>query len=135
MVVLLVILGILVIYMFSCFIAIPIVKKRKFFARHMIIGFETDENIEVVKKIAQDIYHNKQLPENDIYKINIEEGEVKVENKKVEVIYNGNEHFVTNKAFSEESAVFCVGLEIFCLLAPFIIFLSLFIFLIIGYKI
>lgn len=132
MVVLLFILGM---YIISCIISIPIVKKRKFVAKQMIIGKETTENIETIKEIAKNIYYNKQLPKNDIYKINIEEGKVSVGNDKVDIIYNGNEHFIINKAFSEKSAVFFVGLYISGLLSLFISVLILFTFLWIGFKI
>ena len=109
-------------YVVSCIISIPIVKKRILFAKKMNIGRETEEKINEIKEVALNIYNTHVIPLDCKYNIKIEGENVKVSNNKVEVIFNGSKYMIIDEVFSETTAILIGGLYILSLF----IFLSLF---------
>lgn len=105
------------IYGICYLIALPIAKRRKLWARRMIIGKDSEERQEELRNIARDIILEKKIPDE------LEDVEVTISKERNKIAYvsmktkktiltlkPGGETIITNKGFSEKGAVAVVAL-------------------------
>lgn len=123
-------------YAISYFPAKYMVKKRILLAKKFLIGQETPEKIELLKKIATEALNKNTIDikllkkENCTVSTTVQFGEismVEVENElvKIFVYANGTEH-VSHKAFSEKGGTRITALYLVALLFIAFVFCALF---------
>lgn len=105
------------IYGICYLIALPIAKRRKLWARRMVIGKDSDERQEELRNIARDIILEKKIPDEmeDTQATIIKEGNkitcVRMETEKtILTLKPGGETSITNNGFSEKGAAAIVAL-------------------------
>lgn len=98
-------------YFVSYLIALPITKRRKLWAKRMVIGKDSEERQEELRNIARDIILEKKIPDEmeDAQVTIIKEGDkitcVRMETKKtILTLKQGGETSILNKGFSEKGA-------------------------------
>lgn len=122
-------------YLGCYLIALPITKRRKLWARRMVIGKDSEERQEELRNFARDIILEKKIPDEmeDIETTIIKEGNkitsVRMETKRTLITLKpGGETNILNKGFSEKGATGVVALCLWAvalILLLFIITISL----------
>lgn len=111
-------------------IAVPITKRRKLWARRMVIGKDSEERQEELRNIARDIILEKKIPYEmkDVEATIIKEGNkitcVKMETEKTTLTLKpGGETNIINKGFSEKGAVAVVALGLWAIVFWILLFI------------
>lgn len=112
-------------YAICYLIALPITKRRKLWARRMIIGKDSEERQEELRNFARDIILKKKIPDEmeDVEATIIKEGNkitgVRIETNKTSLILKPEgETNILDKGFSEKGAAGVVAL---CLWGVFLL--------------
>lgn len=105
------------IYAVCYLIALPITKRRKLWAKRMVIGKDSEERQEELRNFARDIILEKKIPDEmeDVEATIIKEERkitcVRIQtNKTIITLKPGGETNITNRGFSEKGAAGVVAL-------------------------
>lgn len=118
------------IYAVCYLIALPITKRRKLWAKRMVIGKDSEERQEELRNFARDIILEKKIPDEmeDVEATIINEGRkmtcVRMEtNKTILTLKPGGETNISNKGLSEKGAAGVVALFLWAIALILLLFI------------